>query len=199
MNRPQQHPDKFPPENGKVGDTVLFVLRDKTPAIIHDRKNWTGTNITIETAKIVGVGFVNEHGYPLNVEVQFEGDASTAIVCALHAGFHYVDEAAEQTEGVLILCPQEEQPDELQEWAEKNNVVVARHPAAQPAKLSLRCGSCLGEISRKIVYEEIQSLSWWRDDFSLDKPELSDSEGSGLFCETCEEEFEMPEAIEDYA
>lgn len=199
MSKPEQQPDKFPAGNGKVGDTVLAVTWRTKHAEIFDWKTWQCDHMKLRVAKIIGVGFLNEHGYPLDIEIQFVNNHRKQIVSAVH---NYLlpgrDGPTKAKPVYLILCPREEQPTDLQLWALSNKVVVVRNPAVDPPQLGLRCNKCLGEIIKQTSYVEAQNLCWWGSGFTLNKPEIVDGNGARLVCDTCDATFEMPEGVYEY-
>lgn len=199
MSRPAQRPDEFPAGNGKVGDTVLVVTWRTKHAEILDQETWRSNYMTLRPAKIIGVGFLNQHDYPLNIEVQFAGNNHKRILSAVSNSMLLGKHGPSKTEpAVLILCPREEQPTDLQLWALANKAIVVRNPACEPPQLGLRCARCLGEIIKRTSYVEAQEIRWWQDGFSLGKPEIVDGDGESLECDTCDAKFHMPEDVEDY-
>jgi hypothetical protein len=196
---PIHAPEHYPLGQGAVGDTVLLITWRNRSAQILDQETWSTLQMRIKVMKITKVGIRNTHGYHLDIEVRANKKSKPVVVSPIRSNFGTGVASPSKTRPVvLILVPEEDQPDELRLWAlsQRPNVVLVRNIGCDPPQIGLRCGKCLGELLIYIQTTEACELRWWRGGFSADDPEQVDSSGESLKCQDCETVYKMPKDVE---
>jgi len=173
-------PALFPTGNAKVGDKVIFMSPDFR--VKEEGKTWGK-----KYGHVHQVGFRNDYGYPLKIEIKLERERRHRFVYPTglfwgRAGYI-----------CLVRPPVEEPPAIVQEWLNKNPMVIAYRDGGNnnENRYEFACTKCWSRLSTRQATVEISDFQFHRNEFCEGKPAIDDYE-EDIQCD-CVDRYEEPE------